>query len=258
MKFPEIKWNTIGWAFIWSTIASILVAIVVFCALSLMKTAGIIPLLGLVAFLIAFVIFVRPLNIQSAVIIAFIALMFNGLGTFWQKENFDLRNRPYVGIVPAYFDMMANTVDGKNKILTLKIDLQNTGDIGAILEDFEYILFVTSDGKFFNNGTEKMNAINLRKLNEQYGVIEWKNAPLYPRSHIGQEIINNPFGLSDFQKLGGGNENVFLWFKATYRPIGESKLFHFWTVIKTKGSTEFRFISSGEDNYDFVKKYKIN
>lgn len=227
-------------------------------------------ILGFVAFAISLSALTRPLNVQTAVIIAFLALMFNGLGTLWQKENFDLRNRPYIGVVPQYFDMMQdyippsgeptlNVKTARNdKIFKLKVQIENSGEIGAILEDFEYIPFVVSNGRFLDDGSEKIDAIPLKKINEHYGVIEWKNAPVFPRNVIGQEIVNSPFGVSDFQRLGSDNTNVFFWLKATYRPTGEKKKFYFWTIVETKGSTEFQFRNSGDNNRNFAKEYKIN
>jgi len=227
-------------------------------------------ILGFVAFAIALIALTRPLNVQTAVIIAFIALMFNGLGTLWQKENFDLRNRPYIGVLPQYFDMTQDYVPpsvgstapnakaiSNDKILKLKVRIENSGEIGAILQDFEYIPFVVSSGHFLDAGNEKIDAINLKKINEHYNVIEWKNAPVFPHSSIEQDVVNSPFGVSDFQRLGGDNVDVYFWLKATYRPIGEKKSFYFWAVIKSKGSSEFQFLNSGDDNRDFPRQYKI-
>lgn len=214
-------------------------------------------ILGAIAFIITLTALTRPLNVQMVVVIAFVALIFNGIGILWQKENFDLRNRPYIGMIPKYFDMTNETTDGKNKIFTFKVELKNSGDIGAILEDFEYIPFVVPNNKFLDAGVEKITAINLRKLNENFGMIGWKNVPVLPKDLIEQEIINNPFGITDFQLLGGDNSDVFFWLKATYRSIGEKKRFYFWTIIKSKGSSEFSFVNSGENNRNFAKEYNI-
>ncbi|OGW84555.1 MAG: hypothetical protein A3C35_02170 [Omnitrophica bacterium RIFCSPHIGHO2_02_FULL_46_11] len=227
-------------------------------------------ILGCIAFIIALVALTRPFNIQTVVIIGFIALMFSGLGTLWQKENFDLRNRPYIGIVPQYFDMTQDYVlpsggatlntkaTSNDKIFRLNVWIENSGEIGAILQDFEYIPFVTRDGSLFlDSGSEQIDAIPLKKLNEHYGVIEWKNAPVLPHNTIEQKIVNNPFGISDFQRLGGDNMDVYFWLKATYRPIGEKKKFYFWTIVRSKGNSEFQFLNSGDDNRDFPKQYKI-
>ena len=67
-------------------------------------------ILASIAFVITFVALTRPWNIQTAVVIGFITLMFNGLGTLWQKENFELRNRPYIQILDQEFKLSITNI----------------------------------------------------------------------------------------------------------------------------------------------------
>ena len=62
-------------------------------------------IIGVVVFLIVLLVGTRPGNIQPAVIIAFVTLLFVGMGNLWQKQNFELRNRPYIQILDEKFDL---------------------------------------------------------------------------------------------------------------------------------------------------------
>ena len=51
--------------------------------------------------------FLKPFGLQSSVLISFGAFIFVGLNALWQKDNFDLRNRPYLQITDHDFRLSA-------------------------------------------------------------------------------------------------------------------------------------------------------
>ncbi len=82
-----------GFPYLWALVVSAVTALILFLMLFFLKleTRPASWILIFVVFLIVFLIWIKPLNIQPTVLIAFVTLLFVGLGNLWQKENFELR-----------------------------------------------------------------------------------------------------------------------------------------------------------------------
>ena len=212
----------------------------------------------LAGILFLFICFSGALKIKPLSVVTLLSVMLLLFQVMEEKRNFEFNRRPYINVLPTEFSLVPPGAPQEVKgAFLLHLNLKNSGNVGAIMEDFEYVPFVTKDDKFNDAPSDEPKGINLKRLNQNFGVIEWKNAPVFPDATIPQEISNSPFGKSDFDRLGGDDINVFFWFKVKYRAIGSKDIFYFWTIVKSKGNNKFQYVKSGEDNRNFPKEYGI-
>lgn len=135
-------------------------------------------ILGLVAFMVIILSFLRPFNIQPAVSIAFITLLFVGLGILWQKQNFDLRNRPYINVAPSDIKLTGLYIVRSSKIgpepeFTLELRFINQGPVPATIGNI--IAYGQKDKQKLLLGKGVLLGPSLKDKQNQ-----WSNADVFP------------------------------------------------------------------------------
>ena len=204
MNLPNRKWFVSFAAAV--AIPSVLIFLFLFFVLRISLELTLI--VSFICFAITFLIFNafnrEPNNIQSEVIIAFVALLLTGATVFFQKQDFELRNRPYIQVIPGH-------------------QLKQTGNFRV--DDSKPQVEFESQYKFFNRGpipgTVKdiivFAAFDKNKLLENQGVllgpnlinkeIQWEQLDVFPflSDHPDLNKIDKTYyiGLNDVTRVFG-------------------------------------------------------
>lgn len=148
----------------------------------------------------------RPLGIQPAVLISFAAFIFVGVNTLEQKQNFELRNRPYIQIADSslkIFPTNSYRLNGPKpepKFL-FKLSLANHGPVPASIQEV-LIKGHNEVGKVIS-GESIFIGPNAEDKEKQ-----WKNFDIFPKfseemANVWSDDNSFYFNVGDVQKLFG-------------------------------------------------------
>ncbi len=236
-------------------------------------------LMGLVVMGVIFCAFKRPWGIRPSVLVAFLAMLFVGMGIFWQKESFDLRNRPFIKVSPIAIKLtdkarfMADEdrleplfvsnisltnygpVPARITNLTIKaskdIDFSKPIPIGVFVENREWKNFDIFPGEENTTNSNIQFYLNFGHVYELFGInFGDLNVPLAEK--IKNADLTKPFDLPEFIEVASNSISSFYSIiQIEYTILGDNgraKPYHYWVKYKThfnKGVTINSFLESG-------------
>lgn len=154
-------------------------------------------IIGLAVFLVIIMAFYRPFKIQPAVFISFVTFILIALGLFWQKESFDLRNRPFLKITPMILSVTESSRLMEDNfrlepLFTGSASLENFGPVPASVK--EVLIRMSSD-----NSKDYSKWIPLGTF---VGDKEWRNFDVFPGEKNKEDYNVECFlSIEDINKL---------------------------------------------------------
>jgi len=241
-------------------------------------------ILGFIAFVISLCALLRPKNIQTVAIIGFLTLMLNGLGVLGEKENFELRNRPYIQIVDSSLKIFPTKIYRLNgpkpePAFLLELLLANHGPVPASVRK----ILIKGHAEIDKVTSEEGVSIGPNAVDKEK---QWKNFDIFPKfseqianiwpdwrffyfnvgdvrklfgmeldeseitksaqpSPSGLGLYNSPYLLEHAKKIAS---DFFVIIQLEYNALGERNKkapYYYWVIYKIINGSDPKFVESG-------------